>query len=142
MASKVIFVGRSTAETIGPFHDWAMISIGEPDAANGLPNIKPGWHSIHKTIFHDIDPDYGSPKGTEPSAYQAMTIEDARAIVDFVRYEAWLADVIVVHCRAGISRSAAVAKWIAKDYGLKFDHTYNKINMHVFRLMDEAGHEA
>jgi predicted protein tyrosine phosphatase len=141
MASKVIFVGRATAETIGPFHDWAMISIGEPDASNGLPDIKPGWHSIHKTVFHDIDPEHGSPKGIEPSVYQAMTIEDARKIVAFVDNDARLADVIVVHCRAGISRSAAVAKWIARDYGLKFDHKYNKINMHVFRLMDEAGHE-
>jgi predicted protein tyrosine phosphatase len=141
MASKVIFVGRATAETIGPFHDWAMISIGEPDASNGPPNIKPGWHSIHRTSFHDVDPQYGSSNGVPSDVYQCMTIEDARSIVAFVRDEARLADVIVVHCRAGISRSAAVAKWIAREYGLAFDYKYNKINMHVFRLMDQAGHE-
>ncbi len=54
-----------------------------------------------------------------------MTMEDAHAIVNFVHQ---VAEGIVVHCRAGISRSAAVSKWIAETYQLPFDHDYQHYN--------------
>jgi predicted protein tyrosine phosphatase len=141
MVSKVIFVGRATAEVVGPYDDWALISIGEPDASNGPPKIKDGWLATLRLSFHDVDPDHGKPP-SNPDLFTLMNDDDARSIVAFVRSVADNADVIMVHCRAGISRSAAVAKWIAREYKLKFDHRYEFYNKYVYRLLDEAGNEA
>lgn len=135
MISKVIFAGRASAEVCGPFPDWALISIGEPDAANGLPNIKDGWYDVLRLQFHDVDPDMSDAPG---GVFQLMTEKDARLIKIFVERVAPDIDVLLVHCAAGISRSAAVAKWIARRYSLSFDGQYKNYNHYVLRLLDEA----
>jgi hypothetical protein len=137
MISKVIFSGRAAAEVCGPFHDWALISIGEPDASNGPPNLKEGWFEVLRLAFHDVDTDrFDVPGGT----FHLMSEADARQIIDFVERVAPHIDVLFVHCSAGISRSAAVAKWVARRYGLRFDVEYRNYNHLVFRLLDEAEH--
>lgn len=67
-----------------------------------------------------------------------MTEKDARLIKIFVERVAPDIDVLLVHCAAGISRSAAVAKWIARRYSLSFDGQYKNYNHYVLRLLDEA----
>lgn len=137
MISKVIFAGRASAEVCGPFSDWALISIGEPDASNGLPNLKDGWFEVLRLEFHDVDTDrFEAPGGR----FQLMSEEDARRIIGFVEHVAPHVDVLFVHCSAGISRSAAVAKWVARRYGLSFDTGYTNYNHLVLRLLDEAEH--
>ncbi len=138
MVSKVIFVGRATAETIPGWQDWAMISITEPDPVTGNAEAKvlPGWRSLFRTAFHDITPDH--PKD---AFLTLMDEQHAREIVAFVRQIATDVEGIMIHCKAGISRSAAVAKWIAMEYGLPFNHDYEKFNRHVYDLLVEAGKE-
>lgn len=94
-----------------------------------MPVIQPGWHDVLQLAFHDIDAD--EPEGP----YVLMSEDDARRIVAFVEQVAPKIDVLMVHCRAGISRSAAVAKWVAEHYGLPFNHDYCLYNRHVYRLL-------
>jgi predicted protein tyrosine phosphatase len=58
--------------------------------------------------------------------------------VDFVHRVAPKVVGIVVHCHAGISRSGAVAKWIAEQYKLDFNQDYQLFNKHVYRQLVEA----
>jgi len=67
-----------------------------------------------------------------------MTPQHALEIVNFVQAIAPNVEGIMVHCKAGISRSAAVAKWIAEIYQLPFNHAYDYYNKHVYKMLSEA----
>ena len=131
MLKKVMFVGRYSAETCGPWPDFALISLGEPDASEGDPKIQDGWQNVLRLSFHDITADTLDVE----SKYTLMSDDDARKIVAFVKEVAPQVDGIIVHCRAGISRSAAVAKWICGEYTIPFNAKYSKYNDFVYRLM-------
>lgn len=135
--SKVIFAGRHTAETCGPWPDWGLISIGEPDSYDGPPKIIPGWRAVLRLSFHDVSP--SKEKDGMDALLTYFTEEDAKAVVEFVRRVAPDVEGILIHCRAGISRSAAVAKWICGEYRIPFNWKYNLYNIHVYQHLIEAG---
>ena len=127
---KVIFTDRQSAEQSPAWPDWAAISISEPDWYPA--NLKQGWHDILRLEFHDID-QYAEP-------YVLFDQQQARDIIRFVgNCHDGGVDGIVVHCKAGISRSAAVAKWIADCYNLAFPDGYSLYNKHVYRVLREQG---
>lgn len=126
-----MFVGRYSAETCGPWEDWAVISLTEPYSADGQAKLADGWHSVLRVEFHDIT--------EEEEPYELMSSDHAKQIVDFVRRVAPEVEGIIVHCRAGISRSAAVAKWICGQYRIPFSRRYDKWNKHVYELLCKAG---
>ena len=134
---KVMFVGRNSVENCGPWPTFAVVSMGEPDAVEGLPKIQPGWHSVLQLSFHDITENTQDVEGK----FTLMADADAKAIVNFVREVALAPNVegIIVHCRAGISRSAAVAKWICEQYSVPFNTDYDQFNPYVYRLMKLSG---
>lgn len=132
MVTKVMFVSRATAEATPGWPDWAIISITEP-MWPGEAKLMPGWHSICRVNFHDVDP--AIPCG-EP--HQLMNEEDALKITQFVRQVAPGVDGILVHCKSGVSRSAAVAKWIARQYDVPFNHRYDRYNKFVFEMLVKA----
>lgn len=132
MVTKVIFVGRATAETIPGWGDWAVVSITEPGFP-GEAKLMPGWHSICRVHFHDVDPVI--PCG-EP--HKLMNEQDALKITQFVREVAPGVDGILVHCKAGVSRSAAVAKWISKQFDVPFNHRYDRYNKYVYDMLIKA----
>ena len=128
-----MFVGRATVETIPGWSDWALISITEPSSNNVeqvVTTVLDGWDSVHRTAFFDVEKD--SPD------YPAMKFEDAVRIVEFVQNHASKVTGFMVNCKAGISRSAAVAKWVALTYELPFDHHYDRYNWHVYKLLNIA----
>jgi hypothetical protein len=131
---KVMFTNKFTAERSPGWPDWAVISITEPEQFPGEAKIQDGWHSICRVNFHDVDL---ATKTDEP--YVLMTERDTQVIVDFVHSAAPEVYGILVHCKAGVSRSAAVAKWIARAYGLPFDHGYKQYNKYVYELVWKAG---
>lgn len=67
-----------------------------------------------------------------------MIDEQAQAIVNFVKKMATDVDGIMVHCRAGINRSATVVKWISGEYELPFNANHEKYNAFVYRLLELA----
>lgn len=113
-----------------------MISLSDPDAALGEAKLIPGWHAVHRITFHDIDPNHSS--GEMEEFLECMTEDQAKAIADFVREIASEVEGVLVHCNAGVSRSAAVAKWIAEQYALPFNLRYDKYNPHVYRMLRQA----
>jgi hypothetical protein len=132
MVTKVIFVGRATAETTPGWGDWAVVSITEPGFP-GEAKLLPGWHSVCRVHFHDVDP--AIPCG-EP--HTLMNEADAQKITQFVREVAPGVDGILVHCKAGVSRSAAVAKWISKQFDVPFNHAYDRYNKFVYDMLVKA----
>lgn len=136
MLRRVIFVSRHTAESTAGWPDWAVISLNDPYAALGDANLMAGWHAVHRSAFHDINPNY--PSGEMDEFLECMTEEQAKAIVGFVRKVAPAVEGILVHCNAGVSRSAAVAKWIAEQYDLPLNSRYDKFNQHVFEQLIAA----
>ena len=128
MALKtVIFMGRIEAEAEPARTDWAVISLSE--WGSEPVKLKDGWYAVLRQEFHDID------EPQEP--YDLFTPDQAQEIIRFVDAHAGNSRGILVHCRAGISRSAAVAKWIAGRYDLPFPEGYSLYNKHVFKLLSQ-----
>jgi hypothetical protein len=122
----VIFLSRKEAESsVNP--NWAVISISGLDPAR----LKEGWRSILRLEFDDIDPDPKALFAEDP--YILFSNEHARQIIKFAHQcNDEGVEGIVVHCHAGISRSAAVAKWISERFDLDFPSGYMLYNCHVY----------
>ena len=107
-----------------------MISISVPGKPAGLID---GWEHLLRLEFHDID--------TAETVYTPFDSSMARRTIDFCDSICNEVEHIHVHCDAGISRSAAVARFIADRYGLPFNHEYMLYNRMVFRILtDTAGY--
>jgi protein-tyrosine phosphatase len=70
-----------------------------------------------------------------------MSATHALDIVDFVHTIAPHVEGIMVHCKGGVSRSAAVAKWIANTFKLPFNHDYTAYNKYVYHQLNEANEQ-
>lgn len=131
MLNKVMFVNRNAAENTPGFEDWALISITELSSTKA--SIIDGWYAVHRSEFDDEIPHYDISK-----SIVLMTADHAADIVDFVYSVAPHVEGVVVHCKAGISRSAAIAKWIAITFKLPFNHDYKEYNKYVYHQLNEA----
>lgn len=88
------------AEKYEPDEGEVCISITSPRTS--AADLQPGWHDVLELQFSDVSD--GMPIGTLAIPFD---IDHAKEIVAFVR--ANRGRPIVVHCEAGISRSAGVA---------------------------------
>ena len=73
-----------------------------------------------------------------------MNFDEAKRIVDFIRKNIEKADEIIIHCYAGISRSAAVAKYILDRYQeFEWDVPYKNWapNKHIYKMLTMLGNE-
>jgi predicted protein tyrosine phosphatase len=132
MIEKVKFIGIREAKTMPGWSTAAMISITQPHGFEA--DLMDGWHSVYRVTFHDADPENIKTKKVR----FPITDEQAIKIVEFVKAVSPEVKTIVVHCGGGISRSAAVAKWIATKYRLSFDDTYDRYNKYVFNALLKA----
>ncbi len=126
----VLFCSQKEIEARPAWPHWAVISIVgslcEPVVLKGE------WDRVLRLEFDDID--------FEEDPYQIFTEQHARDIIQFVQegVKDGKIEGVLVHCKAGISRSAAVAKWIAGRYLLPFPDSYALYNKHVhFTLRSE-----
>lgn len=136
---KIHFMSRPTAEGIIPRSTDAMISISVP---NDPANLNRLWarDRLLRLQFHDAD-DEGNINlmlgqtiwGTIKA--KLFSQNDAKQIIEFVEGNKNKVDTIFVHCDAGISRSAAVAKFIAEMYKLDFPESYSIYNKYVYRVL-------
>jgi predicted protein tyrosine phosphatase len=124
----VLFCSQSAAQKRTPWANWSIISI---TAACSYPaNLKEGWKRVLRLEFDDVDRD------EEP--YILFSEQQARDIIEFVATaQKNGTEGILVHCHAGISRSAAVARWIADTYRLPFPASYCLYNKHVYAILRE-----
>ena len=95
------------AEEHLPHSNSAIISITEPDAPEA--NLSSGYKKIFRAEFDDIDIPLKGYKLLD----SAQAIDMTSFIKDVVIGKF---DYLIIHCRAGISRSSAVAAAILKHY--------------------------
>lgn len=91
--------------------------------------------SILRITFNDVGADETG----------CMTREDAERIASFAKHIANRVDTIIVHCDAGVSRSAgtsaAIMKYLTGHDDQIFDNAFYKPNMYCYRLVIEAMYE-
>lgn len=140
---KVKFVSKAFAEKIIPTPNMALISIREPAE---WVSLNRNWQNVLEVEFHDIDP---NPAPDEPLTNFGIDYDDLVAfnpiqgttVLNWVRQIRPHIDYLVVHCHAGISRSAAVAKYIVDCIdGFEWENpqnvNYSLHNKHVYRVLD------
>lgn len=138
---KLRFASREEAEAAQPDLHLAVISITNPEQK--LAEIGSGWFDVLRLQFHDIDlnrPISAHLRADLLRRYQPMSEEQAAEVVQFVaRMVAAKVVGFLVHCEMGVSRSAAVAKWIADRYKLPpLGPAVQRHNRHVYQLLVEA----
>ena len=125
---RVVFLSQAEAERTAALNNWAVISITQPSDADAA--LQPGWAAVLRMRFHDTD-----------DANSVLTVfnqEHAEAVVKFVREHEANVEGILVHCHAGISRSAAIAKFIADTYSLAFPDKYASYNKLIYRRLNQV----
>lgn len=136
---RVTFVPRHVAEKINA-QEWfeegvvsghvAGISIVPPEEG-AIFTIDDGWQTF---AFDDTE--------TPCAGLVMFDIPAADQIIEFAQMAC--ADTLIIHCEAGMSRSAAVALWLADnlDYELWMHPddvgTTAHHNRHVYRTLDAA----
>ena len=132
MIQKIKFVPRAVAEKIAYTSNQAIISIGDPvqEAPNWLGSPK----SVLELNFLDVVP--GDSFGEEFGFQE----EDAFKIIDYVRNLHPDVTELIVHCQAGISRSAAIALYAQAATNAKLDrHEFADLaNTFVVEMLSHA----
>lgn len=122
MISKVIFVPQVAAEAMQGSAHQLLVSITEPGRPAALQS---GWKAVLRLQFDDID--------TPQPGCQMFEEHDAHSLLAFVEAHAQTSTELVVHCHAGISRSAAVAKFFAEKYACDYPAHYSLYNKAIYR---------
>lgn len=135
---SVNFISEATAIGLMPLPATAVISITNPGDVAPLQN---GWKQLLRVAVADASYDettiesYGRmwrlSSGGFPTKEHAETI---RTFLDNLPPEI---ETLIVHCGAGVSRSGAVAKYVARRYGLPFPSDYNRHNEALYRLLED-----
>ncbi len=106
MLKEIQFCGRWEAERFVSTKPWVAISITDP-GSEPAKLLEKNRLSVLRLQFHDLDqPVLGSGDLFTPTM--------ARRIIAFVIEWATHVDLLLAHCEAGISRSAAVAAFVSK----------------------------
>lgn len=129
----VNFVSRQMAEAFEPGKGGFrhLISISDPEIT---PRLKPGWENVLSLRFHDLDGRYVKPqsRGLPP------TLEHCDQILRFAEGILPLAGNVLVHCEAGVSRSAATALALeAMGFGLSNRERASGANLYMVEMFGE-----
>lgn len=135
MLGTVIFISEAAAIRIIPRDTDALISITDARDAD----LHADWKHIIRVQFNDIDVVNEScwTVNGKPM-YKLFDEKKASQIRTFVN-ELYNDDAeinLIVHCHAGISRSAAVAKYVAERYDLDFPKSYSVYNRKVYSTLN------
>lgn len=137
MFERVRFLSRPAAESAPASPDALVVSMIDPGAPP--PELSPDWRSVLQLAFFDADDELVDV--AQDQGLRLCEADDARRILAFL--DGWHAQTdgpseVIAHCEQGISRSAAVAKFCARRYGLDFPWDYPFANRRVLRLLHEA----
>ena len=136
---KLQVLDRSLARTVTHPEPYAVISIGEPQMKPAPLADSPQCKAVLRLHFSDVASDL--PRLRSVMHVAPFTPELARQIADFVREQMQNnVNLIVVHCEAGMSRSAGVATALSQFYNHDETHflVHYRPNAHVRRVMLNA----
>ncbi len=125
------YISQHEAEEIQPKDNQIIISI----TSGWPPNLSNLWgkERILTLAFDDVE------ANTELLKYELFSKEQAVQIINWlVSFENTDKTDIIVHCFAGMSRSAAVAKFIADVYELEFNKNYELYNKIVYNILKDT----
>lgn len=134
--SHVRFMSQQEAQQLTPKPEDAMISITNPGETAPLNGR---WSRLLAVRCADAEYDestirsYGRMWPLSSLGFPDKS--HALAIRSFLNQLPPSTTTVFVHCGAGVSRSAAVAKYVCKQYGLEFDPSYDRFNRTLFRLL-------
>ena len=150
MYTFTTFVSKRIAEQVG-FNDKSLESIlislnSPPDVTMGSypPRLnEAAWSKILKQEFHDADAsgrsiDSRLAQIIENNQLVLFTEDHAVEILRFLKEHQNTHTQAIVHCEGGISRSAAVSKFIAQIYNLDFIEGYSLYNRHVYSTLTKV----
>lgn len=110
---EINFVAREVAEAFEPQANWALIGLVEPGGQGPIETIDKWKHSLVLEC-HDADPEKYPNHKNAKHLNVLFTKDHAKQIIAFVNALPKDMARIVVHCEAGVSRSAAVAQFIGE----------------------------
>lgn len=128
MIKEIYFISQQDAIELEPLKTRALISIRVP---KGFVPLKEGWQYWHKSEFHDEEAD-------EDGVWTLFNTEKAIDAISFVKGLPEHINTLYIHCHAGISRSAGMAKFFSEMFEIPFDTNYNRFNKLVYRLLWQA----
>ncbi len=134
MVRMITFHSREGCEALTPNGNMALIEI--TDVPNNYIKTWEQWNNKISISFFDADC-VKFPKATwETHRHMLFTKELAKQILDFVGTLPDFINHIVVHCEAGVSRSAAVARFLADHkYNIRMSQYNEARNMYVYMLL-------
>lgn len=110
---RVIFLSRSQACAMQPLRGFIIISIH--DAKESPAPLKPDWSARLTLTFEDTS--------NPGSGLRCFDRAMAAQVLDFVQEHRGSQRELYVHCRMGVSRSAALALALSEIHGLRcFKH--------------------
>ena len=123
---SIVHVPEEYACRLHPHDDTAMISITEP---GHIAPLKEGWKNICRLQFHDVD--------RFIEGYTRFGIEDAKVIDQFLKALPDDVEELIIHCHAGVSRSAAVSYYLHQHLGLEIKNEGKFLlrNKHIVSVM-------
>lgn len=92
------------------------------------------WKAVLRLQFHDVT----ISKNSLDNAYVLFDEQMALQIFRFLKEHEESVEQAIVHCEGGVSRSAAVSKFIAQIYSCDFPEGYQAYNRHVFQELYKA----
>lgn len=135
----LLVLSRREAESVAPNAPHVVISITDPDRDAAELAESADRRAVLRLRFHDIAGALDlEPHGSEAGAEIAMSAAAAAEVAEFVA--ANVGDdvrLVVCHCEAGVSRSAAVAAAISKFYNGDDEAFFERYlpNSWVYRLV-------
>lgn len=115
--NRFVIFSRQMAQTVAVPGRYAVISINDnredpEQTAADLCNVKTGYVDVLQVVFDDL-----TPESHDPVAFPYHVVMDEEMAEEIVRFwDRWRNDVdrFVIHCTAGISRSAGVGSALAR----------------------------
>jgi len=133
MLKCVHFIPLSQAEKLEGRPDVIVVSIHD---RHFLPQLRSGFRDVLRLHFDDYD----QQRDGLDALQDAITPEQAETLKSWLEpyLRANAEFTLLVHCYAGISRSAAVAWWAHKAYGLELKTAFPAwyLNRQVLRTLD------
>jgi predicted protein tyrosine phosphatase len=115
----------------------ALISITDPGDPARLPE---GWAAVLRLEFDDVAPPFPVliRDGNHHRDIAPFDASMAAQVLEFVGAVPQDVNRVIVHCNAGISRSAAVARFLADYYGYRLHDKAEWANRHVLSVLYKA----